>query len=182
MRKFQKILLSIVSIFFLSMGVLAITSCNHKTTSPNNTATEQSTHTFGDWILFIDNATCENRLFYQVCSECNQLNWKKGAYDNHNFTTVTTPPTCVNQGYDTKTCTICGFVETTNYQPKVEHSLAIEYSYNQYAHWFDCDTCDELIGIESHQKGLGECTVCHSTLISNILLVERNQGESNKNC
>ena len=33
-----------------------------------------------------------------------------GGYDNHTFTTVTVPPTCVDKGYDEKTCSVCGFL------------------------------------------------------------------------
>ena len=57
--------------------------------------------------------------------------------------------------------------------------MSTEYSYSQYVHWFDCDTCGEPIEIESHQKVLGECIICHATdLPPNILLIERNEGES----
>ena len=89
------------------------------------------------------------------------LEWKSGAYDNHVFTTVTTPPTCTAEGYDTKTCTICGFVEVTNRVDAVPHSYESEYSYDNSFHWNNCEWCEDYINHAEHTPdGSGYCTVC----------------------
>ena len=120
-------------------------------------------HKFGEWVNYRGNEAvyCEQRLFYRICTECCVLEWKSGAYDNHVFTTVTTPPTCTAEGYDTKTCTICGFVEVTNRVDAVPHSYESEYSYDNSFHWNNCEWCEDYINHAEHTPdGSGYCTVC----------------------
>ncbi len=82
-------------------------------------------HNFGEWINYSENSNtnCENRLYYHICSECNAIEWQKGFYENHKFTTITVTPTCVAQGYDESTCSVCGFVEKTNYTAIADHTV-----------------------------------------------------------
>ena len=126
------------------------------------TAPEQHVHTFGDWISFTtEDVTCENRIFYHICETCSQIEWKNGTYAEHNFETVTTAPTCQEQGYDTKTCTICGKVEIVNYTPTVPHPWETEYSEDNSYHWYGCATCDDVKDKEEHtDDGSGNCSVC----------------------
>ena len=125
-------------------------------------APEKHVHDFGDWTVFTDNDTpCENRLFFRTCSDCYSIEWKQGEYSDHDFTTVTTAPTCTEQGYDTKTCDICGKVETLNYTPTVPHPWATKYSEDNSYHWYDCTTCNAVKGKEEHtDDGSGNCSVC----------------------
>ncbi len=101
-----------------------------------------------------------------------------GEEHTHSYTQqITTQATCTEKGIITYTCS-CSNTYRIEIPATGEHSLPTEYSYNEYVHWFDCDTCGGLIETESHQKVLGECIICHATLIPNILLIERNEGES----
>ena len=123
---------------------------------------EEHVHTFGEWTVFTAEETfCENRLFFRVCAECNGVEWKQGSYADHDFTTVTTEPTCQAGGYDTKTCEICGKAETINPTPIADHAWATKYSFDNSYHWIDCDTCDEFKNKEEHTVlSSGECSVC----------------------
>ena len=123
---------------------------------------DKHVHTFGEWTNFTaENVACENRLFYRVCTSCNSIEWKQGSYSDHDWDVVTTAPTCQAQGYDTKTCKICGKIEVENYKDIVDHAWAEEYSFDNSYHWLDCDTCDESKGKEEHTVGSsGECSVC----------------------
>ena len=123
---------------------------------------DKHVHTFGEWTVFTAEETpCENRLFFRVCEECKEAEWKQGSYSDHDFTTVTTDPTCQAGGYDTKTCEICGKVETVNPTEKVDHVWATEYSFDNSYHWIDCETCDEFKDKQEHSVlSSGECSVC----------------------
>ena len=123
---------------------------------------EELSHTFGEWTAFTDDDTpCENRLFYRVCTDCNSVEWKQGSYADHDWNVVTTDPTCQAQGYDTKTCKICGKVEVENYTEIVDHAWAEEYSFDNSYHWIDCDTCEEFKERKEHSvESSGECSIC----------------------
>jgi hypothetical protein len=131
-------------------------------TSKTVKAPEQHVHSFGEWTAFTaDDVPCENRLFFHTCTECGTIEWKQGSYSDHDFTTVTTDPTCQAQGFDTKTCEICGKVETVNPTPIVGHAWATEYSHDNSYHWIDCETCDEFKDKQEHSvEASGECSVC----------------------
>ena len=120
-------------------------------------------HSFGDWVAFTtDDVPCENRLFFHTCSTCNAIEWKQGAYTDHNWEVVTTAPTCQAQGYNTNTCTICGKVEVDNYTPIADHAWAEEYSFDNNYHWYDCDACDEIKDKAEHDVlSTGECSICN---------------------
>ena len=124
-------------------------------------------HSFGEWFDFENNddVFCENRVFYHVCEECNVMELKRGSYENHKFLTVTTPPTCVSGGYDTKTCEICGKTERLNETPTTDHTWKTEYSNDNSFHWFDCEYCDaDNAKAEHNIDELGCCTVCEAPL------------------
>ena len=120
-------------------------------------------HIYGEWIDYRGNDAvyCEERLFYRICTECSVLEWKSGTYDNHSFSTTTTPPTCVSMGYDTKTCSICGKIEKINETPISDHIWKDNYSYDNSFHWIDCNYCDaEKEKAEHTTDESGYCTVC----------------------
>ncbi|MGN1060563.1 MAG: leucine-rich repeat domain-containing protein, partial [Candidatus Coproplasma sp.] len=125
---------------------------------------ETHVHTFGNWTAFTDADTpCENRLFFHVCFDCKIVEWKQGEYSDHSWTVVTTPPTCQAQGYDTKTCTVCGKVEVENYTDIVDHAWSTEYSHDNSYHWRTCGTCDEIKDKAEHTPDeTGECSVCNA--------------------
>ena len=129
--------------------------------------TDKHEHTYGGWIDYSGNesSTCENRLFYHICTECSAIEWKSGSYDNHKFDTVTTPPTCVSKGFDTKTCNICGTIEIVNETEIVDHTWKTEYSHNGSFHWYDCEYCDATDGYAEHSvDDSGYCTACDQPL------------------
>ena len=124
-------------------------------------------HSFGEWFDFENNddVFCENRVFYHVCEECNIMELKRGSYENHKFVTVTTPPTCVSSGYDTKTCEICGKTERLNETPTTDHTWKTEYSNDNSFHWLDCEYCDaDNAKAEHNIDESGYCTVCEAPL------------------
>ncbi len=144
-------------------GNLLITFTDGSTQTVVMPEKEEHVHTFGNWTAFTDSVTpCEERLFFRVCSTCNEVAWKQGTYDDHAWDSVTTAPTCQAQGYDTKTCTVCGKVEVGNYTAIIDHAWANEYSFDNSYHWIDCDTCDDVKENAEHTPDeTGECSVCH---------------------
>ena len=153
----------IVDVKFENNGDLTITFGDGSTQTVK--APEKHVHDFGDWVCFSErDTTCENRLFYRICTECKSIEWKQGSYEDHDFIMVTTPPTCQAQGYDAKTCKICGIIEKkVNYTDIIDHAWADKYSYDNSYHWIDCDTCDDITDKNEHKiKNSSECSVCHA--------------------
>jgi len=119
-------------------------------------------HTFGEWVIYgDDDANCEQKLFYRICSDCNVIEWKHGTYNDHDFETVTIAPTCQAQGYDHKTCSACGFEEDVNFVAIVDHKFETEYRVDNSYHWFKCENCAQTKDMAEHTQGEdGYCTVC----------------------
>ena len=87
---------------------------------------DKHVHTFGEWTNFgAENVNCKNRLLYRVCSSCNSIEWRQGAYEDHNWNVVITAPTCTEKGYETKTCSICEKVEVYNYVDAIGHDWSV---------------------------------------------------------
>lgn len=118
-------------------------------------------HSFGAWIECDE--VFEHDLSYRICTECQELEWR-GLCRVHSFTTVTTPPTCTTQGYDTNTCSVCNAVTYTNYTPE-SHNYSTVFSFNASYHWYDCTTCGEVYGYEEHSVDENYiCSVCNQPL------------------
>lgn len=123
---------------------------------------EEHVHSFGAWV---DYGNDNVRLQFAICGECKEIVWQVGACRAHTFDTVTTAPTCKEQGYDTSTCRICNTVEVTNYTDTVDHSFETTYSYNNSFHWFACEYCDTTRDCAEHTVDeSGYCTVCDQPL------------------
>ena len=127
---------------------------------------ENTPHTFGDWKLHNTFETdCEKKLYYRVCSHCNDIEWKEGEYEDHDFTTIKTPATCQAKGYDTKTCNTCGKVEICNETPVVDHDYSTKYTTDNSYHWFECNNCDATATKEEHIIGDdGSCSICKAQI------------------
>lgn len=126
-------------------------------------------HTFEDWKPFVGNTDCVGGLFYHICTECKAIEWESGDYSHHAFSTVTVSPTCSKEGYDEKTCTLCGFVTKVNYTPKdaTAHSISEQYTFDDTYHWFECDLCDGTTAKEKHTIDKdGFCTLCDCPISS----------------
>ena len=159
---------TIKEIYFGEDGNLYVTMTDNTVIGPIALPEkEEHVHTFGEWVDYRDNidVTCESRLFYRICSSCDSIEWRGGGVASHKFDTVTTPPTCVSTGYDTKTCSVCGKVETENETPIVDHTYKSEYSYDNSFHWYDCEYCDATDAYAEHTvDDSGYCTVCDRPL------------------
>ena len=127
---------------------------------------EDANHTFGEWKVFNPSETdCEKKLYYRICSHCNNIEWKEGTYEDHNFATVTTPATCQAGGYDTKTCQTCGKVEVCNETPIANHEYATTYTTDNSFHWFKCQFCEKITGKAEHTvETSGACSVCDALI------------------
>ena len=148
-------------------GNLVITFTDNTTKTVEMPKKEEHIHSFGAWSSYGDttNLSCEDILFFRICGECRTLEWKKGSYNDHSFTTVTTEPTCQAGGYDTNTCSICGKVEITNETPKAEHPWKTEYTTDNSCHWIECGYCGEKKDSAEHSLGDdGICTVCDAVV------------------
>lgn len=155
----------ITGVQFANNGDLIITFGDGSTQTVK--APEEHVHTFGEWVNFTkgEDISCEDRLFYHICTECNTIEWKQGAYEDHDWEIVTTLPTCQAQGYNTNTCKDCGKVEINEYTATVAHAWSQEYSVNNSYHWYDCATCDGVNGKEEHtDDGNGICSICECPL------------------
>ena len=131
------------------------------TTQTIITPENQHDHTFGEWTNHNEFSSCEQQLYYRICSNCSAIEWRPGSYKDHNFDTVTTTPTCQTDGYDTKTCQNCGLVEICNKTPIVDHDYNTNYVANNSFHWVECKNCNSTNKYNEHVLGNdGFCTVC----------------------
>ena len=120
-------------------------------------------HNFGDWKPYSEGETdCEKLLYFRVCSDCAEIEWKDGAYEDHDWTVVTTQPNCQTGGFDTKTCNICGKVEVCNEVPVGGHSYPDVYGFDDLYHWRQCQLCGYLEAEQAHDPDyFSVCAVCN---------------------
>ena len=130
-------------------------------------------HTYGDWQVFgNDDNTCEDKTFYRVCSTCNEMQFKKGSYSDHDWQIETIEPTCKAQGYDHKVCKNCGKEEYENYQPISDHRWQEVYITENSFHWIKCNDCEETKDKQEHVlEDSGYCKICNAVAGSTIGLV-----------
>ncbi len=118
--------LSIQSIAFDDHGRLIITMSDGTMLDPISIGNKQEyTHSYDEWIAF-RGGDCSNRIYYAICSECNELTWKHGTFNDHSFTTQTIPPTCVDDGYDLATCIHCNHQITSSPTDAIGHDWLAE--------------------------------------------------------
>ena len=123
-------------------------------------------HTYSAWAQYGNDATvtCDGQLFSRICSDCGNIEWKYGGYENHDFTTVTVAPTCDADGYDENTCTKCSYTEKVNHV-SARHNLGTEYSYDKSFHWFACSACGAKESYAEHvTDDSGCCITCGQPL------------------
>ena len=130
-------------------------------------------HTYGEWQVFgNDDNTCEDKTFYRVCSTCNEMQFKKGSYSDHDWEIETIEPTCQEQGYDHKVCKNCGKEEYENYQPISDHRWQEVYITDNSFHWIKCNDCEETKDVQEHVLAdSGYCKICNAVAGSTIGLV-----------
>lgn len=79
----------------------------------------------------------------------------------HNWSTVTTAPTCQSDGFDTKTCTLCGEEEICNEVSSLPHTYSEEYISDDSYHWHECSDCGDFDSQQEHNLDENNvCTVC----------------------
>ena len=105
----------------------------------------------------------------------------------HNFGDWTTvkPATCSEEGEQTRTCTVCGYVQTKKL-PMLSHEYTNKWEYDDSEHYHVCTICGEKVNTEPHvliwkvdvdstatDIGLrhSECTICGYTGKKEVLPV-----------
>jgi hypothetical protein len=77
------------------------------------------------------------------------------------YTVQTFPATCTQEGYDLRTCILCGHSHKENIQPLAEHSWGSEYSSSVAGHWLSCTQCGANSPVQEHiDDGTGICAQC----------------------
>lgn len=116
----------------------------------NGTKTEHKVHT-EPVISVIDGYVAVNGVKTQYVAVVCEHVWQ----------TVTTPPTCLTNGYDTLTCELCGITSVENKTPALPHTFASTYTTDEYFHWFKCETCNAKKAKMLHSADENDvCTVC----------------------
>ena len=82
-------------------------------------------HSYGAWITDKEATETETGSKHRVCSTCNTTETATIPLlgHEHSYTDVVTPPTCVDEGYTTHTCT-CGDEYVDTYKDKLDHSYS----------------------------------------------------------
>ena len=131
-------------------------------------------HDYGEWLPFgSDENTCEEKIFYRVCATCNEMQFKHGSYDDHDWNIITIDSTCQAQGYDEKTCQICEIQEKVNYQPISDHNWQTNYTTDNSFHWIKCNDCEAINGgkTEHTLDDSGYCIVCDAPIGATVGIV-----------
>ena len=149
----------------LLMLLASLTACYF----PGESEEEPDKITVVDGYLVVNGVKTEHQLktddVIEVVDGYLVVNGVKTEYQvkecEHNWTTVTTSPTCTAGGYDTLTCDLCGESEIKNETPASEHSYADEYSYDNIYHWYACEGCDAVSEkLEHSSDASGNCASC----------------------
>ena len=106
--------------------------------------------------------------------------------------TITTAPTCTNQGRRSFTCSGCGTTYSSRPIPALDHDYTVQQSDGDN-HWKKCSRCDATDTPKAHQWDEGEvtipatctatgektytCTVCNRTKTETLAALEHNYGE-----
>ena len=80
-------------------------------------------HDMSDWVV-VSKATCtEDGLKRKGCSRCEYYENEVIPANGHAYEAVATPPTCVDNGYTTHTCSVCGDSYVDTYEDALGHEL-----------------------------------------------------------
>ncbi len=106
--------------------------------------------------------------------------------------TITTAPTCTNQGWRSFTCSGCGTTYSSRPIPALDHDYTVQQSDGDN-HWKKCSRCDATDTPKAHQWDEGEvtipatcttagektftCTDCGRTKTETLAALEHNYGE-----
>ena len=85
----------------------------------------------------------------------------------HKWQTVTTAPTCTEEGHDLMTCIYCNKTVRANVTEAKGHSYPATYSADDDYHWLTCTACGEIKDKATHTlDDEGVCTVCQRPIAS----------------
>ena len=85
---------------------------------------------------------------------------------DHNWQTVTTPPTCKEDGFDVMTCSYCNKTVRTNIVAATSHKFTSYMTDNEY-HWQKCSICGDIENKSLHDlDNEGVCIGCQLPLTS----------------
>lgn len=80
-------------------------------------------HTWGEWET-VREATCtKTGLKTRSCTQCDMTEEESLAKTAHQYESVVTPPTCIEDGYTTHTCKVCKDSYTDSITPAGDHAF-----------------------------------------------------------
>lgn len=117
---------------------------------------EKLGHTYGNWVIDVDETCTENGVKYRECSVCNKdteghIETGVVLATGHKYNETVTAPTCTVGGYTTYYCSACGDSYDGNNVPATGHA---------YGEW----TVTTPAGCETAGERTRECTVCDETV------------------
>ncbi len=102
---------------------------------------------------------CTGMLF-GACNTFEDSNSSNGEHVHTWGEKQTVAPTCTEQGYDMRTCTMCGEEEKSNFL-EAGHTWKEMRSFDEEFHWFACKNCEEIKDEAMHTLGDDDiCTGC----------------------
>ena len=159
MKQISKILLALI--IFIS-AIMVLCSCESILGNLSGAIDPESCfHVYGDWSV-VSGEHCEVRLHSRTCTICGDIDYREGTESDHFWSEYTTiEPTCVNEGYDERTCRLCDKVEKTNLVPATgEHDMIVTGTdepncVSGGTRYSKCIACDLAI-VESFGEPTGE--------------------------
>ena len=135
----------------------------------------------GQWFELVEASCTTDGIKARICETCGETESANIPATGHSYTQVVTAPTCTEQGYTTKDCTVCGDHIVTEYVAAKGHS---------WGAWITAEkaTCAKE-GVETRS-----CETCGETESANIPTIEHSytqvvtaptcteQGYTTKDC
>ena len=86
---------------------------------------------------YSDEWTYDSSSHWHACTDEGYEDLKKDE-ESHTYTTSVTDPTYESGGYNTYTCSTCGYSYTGDETDKLTHNYSDEWTYDSSAHWHAC--------------------------------------------
>ncbi len=121
--------------------------------------TEETGHSFGDWIISTKPTCSDDGIKYRVC-HCGYTETDVAQSTGHSYEILSEiKATCKNGGYITYKCSSCGetMTEETNMLP---HNYEKKYVSKSFLQWLIEHILNILFGYEGNNAYYYKCTVC----------------------
>ena len=121
--------------------------------------TEETGHSFGDWIISTKPTCSDDGIKYRVC-HCGYMETDVAQSTGHSYEILSEiKATCKNGGYITYKCSSCGetMTEETNMLP---HNYEKKYVSKSFLQWLIEHILNILFGYEGNNAYYYKCTVC----------------------